>query len=228
MKPFFSWFVFLAFGVSLAWTARAEAAESFTLQRPITYASVEVNPLAVLAHRYGGQVQVGLAGPISIVGSAIYLHDPNDRRYSAYEERMFGNMSLTGWTFELGPRVFAELKTPAQYPRMHVFVQPSLLIDRLHEGDDLVCRKGSSTCDYVEGRDIHRNGIALDVGATVTSRQGFYALAGVGYGAYFGGPPFWGRSTGSPVFIDRDTFDPTIIQRGHKSVRLLLAVGFGF
>src|SRR5262245_31012698 len=41
--------------------------------RPIKYASAELNPLAMLVGLFGGQVEVGIAGPVAVVASPGYL-----------------------------------------------------------------------------------------------------------------------------------------------------------
>lgn len=118
--------------------------------RPVRYASIEVNPLGIAIDRSGGQLQVALMGPLTLVGGASRIE----------------NAAVRGWAFEVGSRLFFGLAPRrADGTRVaHVFLAASYLADDLRVGHTRGVRRG----------------VALDAGVHLRLRHGFYALGGVG------------------------------------------------
>ena len=118
--------------------------------RPVQYASLELNPLGAAVDRYGGQIQVALMGPLTLVGGASRIE----------------NAAVRGWAFEVGSRLFFGLAPRrADGTRIaHVFLAASYLADDLRVGDS----RGE------------RRGVALDAGLHARIGYGFYALTGLG------------------------------------------------
>lgn len=130
--------------------ARAEAEDRDDDLRPVRYASIEVNPLALAVDRFGGQGQVAVMGPLTFVLGASRV-DTTD---------------LRGWAYEVGSRLFFGLEPLREDGRRlaHVWLGASYLADDLEQGG-------------VRGE---RRGVALDLGLHARIRHGFYVLAGVG------------------------------------------------
>ena len=118
--------------------------------RPVTYASVEANAIGPLVDRYGGQLQVAVMGPLTLVGGASRIE----------------NAAVRGWAIEVGSRLFFGLAPRhADGSRVaHVFIACSFLADDVRVGDT----------------NGERRGVALDAGVHVRIAHGFYTLAGVG------------------------------------------------
>jgi hypothetical protein len=145
-------FLFVLLLPSLAHAAENDADEDDASDdvRPIQYASLEVNPLGLAVERYGGQAQVAIMGPLTLVGGMSRIE----------------SAAVRGWAMELGSRLFFGLA-----PRRtdgtriaHVFLAASFLADDLRVGDT----RGE------------RRGVAIDVGIHARIAHGFYALGGVG------------------------------------------------
>lgn len=118
--------------------------------RPVRYASVEVNTLGPAVERYGGQLQVAVMGPLTLVGGMSRIE----------------SAAVSGWSMELGSRLFfglAPRRTDGSRVA-HVFLACSFLADDLRVGDT----RGE------------RRGVALDAGVHLRLAHGFYALGGVG------------------------------------------------
>lgn len=118
--------------------------------RPVQYASIELNPLGVAVDRYGGQLQVALMGPLTLVGGMSRIE----------------NAALRGWAVEVGSRLFFGLAPRrADGTRFaHVYLAASYLADELYVADS----KGE------------RRGVAIDAGVHARIGHGFYVLGGVG------------------------------------------------
>ena len=217
---FFATLVVLLSSLLVATSARAESdSDSEPGARPIRYASVELNPLVLLVHRVSGQVQVGVIGPVSLVASASRLSLDDSLHYSEYDETVFGAPSLSGWLFEIGPRVALPLGTS----RVYVWMQPSFLADRLEQGPELSCSGGGSgSCQRVGGAtSIRRTGVALDVGFHFRIGAGFYATTGFGISHKSAANVDEGSSN-SPIAA------PPLYSGGATNLRLLASLGFGF
>lgn len=146
-------FVFLLFVLvpSTAHAAEAEAEDDPSDDmRPVEYASVELNALGPLVERHGGQLQLGIMGPLTLVGSVSRIE----------------TAAVTGWAIEVGSRLFFGLAPRrADGSRFaHVFLACSFLADDIRVG----------------GTHGERRGVALDAGVHLRIVHGFYALGGVG------------------------------------------------
>jgi hypothetical protein len=136
---------------SLAHAAEAEGEDDPSDDvRPVQYASVEANALGPAVDRYGGQVQVAVMGPLTLVGGMSRIE----------------NAAVSGWAAEVGSRLFFGLAPRrADGSRIaHVFLACSFLADDIRVGDT----RGE------------RRGVALDAGVHMRIAYGFYALGGVG------------------------------------------------
>ena len=68
----------------LSTTVRARASDdatAYVAPRSTRTLSVEFNPLALVVDPIGGQLQGGIAGPISLVASVSHLALPNGQSY---------------------------------------------------------------------------------------------------------------------------------------------------
>ena len=150
-RAFASVFLLLILLPSTAHAAETEAEDDPSDDpRPIQYASVEANVLGPLVDRYGGQLQVAVMGPLTLVGGMSRIE----------------NAAIRGWAVEVGSRLYFGLAPRrADGSRMvHVFLACGFLADDVRVGDT----RGE------------RRGVALDAGAHVRLVHGFYALGGVG------------------------------------------------
>lgn len=154
MRRMLAFLAVLVFVPSIAHAAEEEGREAEDDPnidvRPVRYASVEVNPLSAAVSRYGGQAQVAIMGPLTVVGAVSRIEDA----------------TVQGWAVEVGSRLFFGLAPRrADGSRIaHVFLAASYLADDLRSND-------------MHGE---RRGIALDVGVTARLTHGFYVLGGVG------------------------------------------------
>jgi hypothetical protein len=208
----------------LAPTAHAGGSDlTLSGMRPIKIASVELNPLAVLVGRFGGQAQVGLFGPVTFVGAASRVSFGDGQYYSDYDEVVYGAPAVKGWAYELGPRVFWRMATAANLPRVDLYLGGSWVREDLTESGFVSC--GHALGDWCSpdgtSRDASRRGFAIDLGAQATTSYGFYILGGVGH-EWLGGA-LTPRRSGS-------LFDVSILdyERWSKWVRVNLALGFGY
>jgi hypothetical protein len=155
--------------------------------RPVRHASLELSPLALLGHRYGGQAQVGVYGPLTLVGSVSRIaigdtqHVPHPDNPDAID--VSGAPSLTGWSFELGPRAYLPLDRRAH--RIDAFFGVSYVHDALSQGAQQAC---STTCDDPSRTivtsalpEVQRNGAAFDVGIQATLASGLLFSFGAGW-----------------------------------------------
>jgi hypothetical protein len=188
--------------------------------RPVRHASVEFNPLALLAGRTGGQVQVGLVGPLALVGSASRLSLGGDQRWSDYDKVMRGDPALTAWCFELGPRAYLPVSW-GRVGRVDLWVGAAYLHDQLHEGG---VQSGPVTGGHgstAPPKDARRDGFAMDFGVQLTAKAGVYLLTGLGYQWVSDVPLSTRPSSDWDVGLDE-------VQKGRKWPRLTLAFGVGF
>jgi hypothetical protein len=192
--------------------------------RPIRFASVEVNPLALLVGRVGGQAQLALYGPLTLVGSAAHVHMPGGQHYSEYDETVVDDPTVTGWSFELGPRAYVGLASRPNRVRLDLWLGASYLHDALHEEGALTCSGSSEGLNCATGspRDIARDGFALDVGFQATTPVGFYVLAGLGHQWTSASAPF---SRGDSIAILPTVTD---VMKSDKAPRILLSLGWAF
>lgn len=144
-------FLFVLLVPSLAYAAEGRDGEDDPSDdvRPIQYASVEVNTLGPAVGRYGGQLQVALMGPLTLVLGASRIE----------------GAAVRGWATEVGSRLFFGLAPRrADGSRVaHVFLAASFLADDITVG----------------GTRGERRGVALDAGISVRLRHGLHALGGV-------------------------------------------------
>lgn len=151
-------FAFVLALASLALPSVAHAAEAETQPeddpsddvRPVHYASVEANPLGLAVDRYGGQLQVAIMGPLTLVGGLSRIE----------------NQAVQGWSIEVGSRLFFGLvPRRADGTRIaHVFLAASYIAEDLR----------------AENQTGERRGVAFDAGIHARLAHGFYALGGVG------------------------------------------------
>jgi hypothetical protein len=144
-------FVLVLLGPSVAHAAESDIEDDPNDDmRPVEYASVEANVLGPLVDRYGGQLQVAVMGPLTLVGGMSRIE----------------NTAVRGWAVEVGSRLYFGLAPRrADGSRVaHVFMACSFLADDIHAG----------------GTHGERRGVALDAGVHLRLRHGFYALGGVG------------------------------------------------
>lgn len=216
-------------------TARAQAARQVEdhegerlpgdWMRPVTWASVEVNPIAPLAGRWGGQGTVGLVGPLSLVVGVAHVRDPGgDPHYSTYDETYLGSPGVRGTSFEIGPRVHVPLPRVPRAPRFHLYVAPSYLHDTLEQDGDVRCTfaggRAPTSCATGPRLRAERRGFALDVGAQTTFSFGLYLSAGLGQPWSSISPSLVSHSEGWAV-------RPPRVALSEHVPRLLFSIGWG-
>jgi hypothetical protein len=201
----------------------AEEEEAPISPRPFRTASVELNPLAVLIGRFGGQLQVGVVDGLAFVASASVVELSSTAAYKSSDPSSYdgeqqdagpsGHYGLSGVQLELGPRFYIPLGRRSGQPAW-LWGGLSMLHDRL--------RQFSTTSDgpfhQFEGSPFKRYGVALDFGAHVPIHGGFYASGGVGV------------LVRTPVqFIDDGggMINDVMQQKGALTPRLLFAFGWG-
>ena len=200
------------------------AAEAYAL-RPIRFASLELNAVAPVAGRIGGQLQVGLIGRLTIVASATHLQLKDTQYYSEYDEEVRGNPAVEGWTFELGPRLYLGKARPldqarAAMPRVDWWLAVSGIGQFVKQGGIMTDDGGYPYPTTVGGsKNVQRNGVAFDLGVQFSAGP-IYLLFGVGVSTILGESSElstrgnWGILDTSP-------------ERGHTTPRFLSAFGAG-
>ena len=180
--------VMVACAVTLA-VGAARADEPERDLRPIRYASLEVNPVGMLSARYGGQLQVGLIGPVSLVGGMSHIHLEDDQNVgsSADLSGVAGGPDISGWHYELGPRFYVPVHA-GRSGRVDLVLAPSYTHDDLRQGGILSCNAYSDkgpppgqTCGRGPATSVTRDGFALDGGFVVTLPFHAYALLALGF-----------------------------------------------
>lgn len=224
-------------GLLLGWTgqARAQAAREAAQRqaerlpgdwmRPITWASVEVNPLATLAGRWGGQATVGLVGPVSFAAGVARVSDPGSSpRYSAYEEGVVGSPGVHGTSYEAGARLHLPILRAPNGLKLDVYLAPSYVYDTLEQDGDMECtfvgERSPTHCALGPRRHAKRYGLAVDGAAQVTFPFGLYFTAGFGH--------TW--STITPGLVRRSegwAVRPARVAMSEHVPRLLFSVGWG-
>jgi hypothetical protein len=205
----------LAFATSLH--AESKAEEQKPPPRPIQYASVEINPLVLPFHRVSGQLQVGIYGPVSLVGSVSRIAIADSQHYSEYDETVFGNHRLEGWLFEIGPRFHLPLGTKYVYS----WGQPSLLVDVVTQGPSLKCDGRDCQSNGVTS-SARRTGVAFDAGFHFQILPVWYATVGLGISTKTAVNNFAADTSNSPLAA------PDLYSRGTTNSRLLASFGVGF
>lgn len=193
--------------------------------RPVTWASVEVNPIAPLAGRWGGQGTVGLVGPLSLVVGVARVRDPGSSpHYSRYDETVVGSPGTQGTSLEVGPRVFLPLPRARGAPRFDLYLAPSYLYDTLEQDGDVQCASGAATkspsCATGPRRRAERRGLAVDAGAQMTFRFGLSLAVGLGHTWSSITPSLVSRSEGWAV-------RPPRIAMSEHVPRVLFSIGWG-
>ncbi len=192
--------------------------------RPFRYAALEVNPIAPLAGRVGGQLEIGIVGPLVLNAGASRVSFPATQHYSQYDEDVLGNPAVKGWALEIGPRVYFPLGRQDTTVHAHVMLAASFAGDLLRQDGSLRCPNGSYGCTTGGGHDVTRSGVAIDAGVNVSLGAGFYVLVGLGH-------QWMGKTSGlanhpassAPI----PDFAPSSIQRESRWPRLLFSVGWG-
>jgi hypothetical protein len=152
--------------------------------RPIRFFSVEANPLAVLVGHVGGQLQLGLVGPFTLIGGASHVMLADSQRASSYDTgvmTVYGRAAVDGFATELGIRGFLPIKARKKPTdaRVDLMLTASWLHAALTEGGRMVgCASG---CTTLLPTDVTREGIAIDAGIQATFANGLYVLGGLGY-----------------------------------------------
>ncbi len=163
----------LATAGALAATApavRAEPAPEPLPLRPFEVGALEVNPLAALVHRFGGQVQVGITGPFALVAAASWISKP---KTSEYNDGWYDTRGVRGLSIEVGPRVYVPLGSHRRAAAWW-WVGAAYAHDFVEVG-------GGGTW-----RAEPTSGIALDIGFHLSPGYGLYAAPGLGFEVQWG------------------------------------------
>jgi hypothetical protein len=196
--------------------------------RPIRLLAVEVNPLAALIGRFGGQIGVGLAGPFSLIGGASTVGlGGEDQLCSSYDSgasESYGRPAARGWSTELGGRAYLAVKRRhrATDGRIDLFLAGSWVHEHLTQDVILdACALPASTTSPRE--TIRRDGAAVDVGGQATLANGIYVLAGFGYLWMLSERGVLSTRPGESSMVGNPT---DAVQRGRQWPRLLLSIGW--
>lgn len=211
--------------------ATASAAEEAPVEpppaRPVQYGSLEVNPLAMLAGLFGGQVQVGVAGPVTLQGGLSYFSKGEDVR-CAGSDGCTQSPGGHGAVLEVGPRIFFPLHKgtylwvgPA-WGHNWMVVEPT---NGFHDGFSNSTGAGLPRSTFQKNRAIVDLGVHVPVGTTP-----LYFLGGVGYSQSLDSHGAGKLDPQSPNLAS-SLFDwtyPSQYVAGGSSIRVLFAFGAGF
>jgi hypothetical protein len=226
-RGIFGFTVVLAVLVQAAPADAAESEESAVEQpppRPVRWASAELNPLATLAGLFGGQVQVGIVGPVSLQAGLSYFGTGQNVR-CAGTDGCDTTPGAHGMLLEVGPRVFVPLerRAPGQgRPPVYAWIGPAW-------GHNWM------TVDPVAGSllgaSFQKNRAILDVGVHVPlGTTPLYLTTGVGYSKALDSDGAGKLDPRAPNLASSlfDGTRPTPYVANGTSIRVLFAVGVGF
>jgi hypothetical protein len=203
----------------------AEAAEKESdarPARPVRWASAELNPLAMLAGLFGGQAQVGIAGPVTLQAGLSYFGDGQDVR-CAGTDGCSTTPGAHGTIFEVGPRVFFPLDRPTTgRPPVYAWIGPAWG----HNWMTIHAVAGETPrSSFEKNRAILDVGVHVPVGSTPV-----YLTTGVGYSKALDSNGA-GRLDPQAPNLASSLFDgtyPSQYVANGTSIRVLFAVGAGF
>ncbi|HVH45662.1 MAG TPA: hypothetical protein VM925_25080 [Labilithrix sp.] len=176
------------------------AAADSESNRAIQHGAIDVNPVAIVVDQYGGQAQVAIGGPMTVVLGASYM-TLDSTRTAHPDHGTSGGPGVRGGLFELGVRFHFPLSNDK--PLVFAYVQPSLALDVL----------------AVDGlsRPVPRIGGILDFGLHFGRGPGLFATVGLGV-----------ISRSEIDAIKSTGFLPSVGQRGWVSPRFLCSIGWAF
>jgi hypothetical protein len=186
-------------------------------RRPVSTFSVELNPLALAVKRFGGQLQFGALGPLTLVAGATYV-TTSDTQVSPGRDLIRGHPAVQGVELELGGRWFVRLSE-----RVYFYVGPSYLFDRYRQGDVFIHDPYAATPGLRPSEIVVRHGVALDAGLHAHLGRNVYLLAGLGVALRQKKLVESGNAGDHVPSIDIDG-----VQRQPAGPRFLLSVGVGF
>lgn len=181
--------------------------------RMANHVAIEVNPLALAARTASGQLEIGITGPLSVVGSLGWMNLGSGQFFDTDAGHRYwrGRPALDGLLCEVGPKVSFPLtgaRPTGRRPLFYGWASVSFTYDWLRE-EGLISSEGGPAGP---GRRIRRAGVAVDTGLTLPIGAGFYVGMGIGLGVRGGGPTI--RSSGAilafPSF-QRETVTPRVL-----------------
>jgi hypothetical protein len=193
--------------------------------RPVRWGSGELNPIAMLAGLFGGQAQVGVAGPVTLQAGLSYFGTGQNVRCAGSD-----GCSTTpgghGAVLEVGPRIFFPWTPKARRP-VFLWIGPAwghnwMTVDSVHYSPSLT----------TAGASFEKNRLILDVGfhAPVGSSSPVYVLGGLGYSKALDNDGAGKLDPHSPNLASGifDGLRPTQYVANGTSIRLVFAIGVGF
>jgi hypothetical protein len=213
--------------VATAWTpasAQAAAAEEGVAderpERPVQWVSTELNPLAMLSGLFGGQLQVGVAGPVTLQAGLSYF-GLGQTVHCAGTDGCRTTPGAHGMVLEVGPRVFLPLNQ-ADRTRVYAWIGPAFGHNWINVHDGTPTRPAYS---------FEKNRVILDVGAHVPlGSSPLYLLVGAGYSKALDSNGAGKLDHQSPSLASSllDWTYPSQYVGNGTSIRILFAIGAGF